>query len=59
MNCNYHLGKSEDIDSIKWYKDGAEFYRIVPLVQNDPVIIFQRPGINLDLQHSGVSIEVI
>ena len=59
MSCIYHLGDSEDIDSIKWYKDGDEFYRIVPLVQNDPVVVFERPGINLDIQHSGVSILII
>ena len=59
MSCIYHLGDSEDIDSIKWYKDGDEFYRIVPLVQNDPVVVFERPGINLDIQHSGVSVLII
>ena len=45
------------MDSIKWYKDGAEFYRIVPNtpIERDRVVIFDRPGLNLDRQKSGVS----
>ena len=26
LKCNYHLGKDR-LYSVKWYKDGAEFYR--------------------------------
>ena len=56
MNCNHHQERDESIDSIKWYKDGAEFYRNVFSTQNDrdKVVTFPRPGISLDRQHSGV-----
>ena len=49
--------QGEYVDSIKWYKDGAEFYRIVPNtpIERDRVVIFDRPGLNLDRQKSGVS----
>ena len=45
------------MDSIKWYKDGDEFYRIVPNtpIERDRVVIFDRPGVSLDRQKSGVS----
>ena len=45
------------MDSIKWYKDGNEFYRIVPNtpIERDRVVIFARPGVTLDRQKSGVS----
>ena len=51
--------QGEYVDSIKWYKDGAEFYRIVPNtpIERDRVVIFDRPGLNLDRQKSGVSSE--
>ena len=52
-----NIMQGEYVDSIKWYKDGAEFYRIVPNtpIERDRVVIFDRPGLNLDRQKSGVS----
>ena len=57
MVCEYKVGESEYVDSIKWYKDNREFYRIVPhtSIEKDKVVTFNRKGINLDLQRSGVS----
>ena len=57
MVCEYKVGESEYVDSIKWYKDNREFYRIVPhtSIEKDKVVTFNRSGINLDLQRSGVS----
>lgn len=57
MVCEYQVGESEYVDSIKWYKDNQEFYRIVPhtSIEKDKVVTFNRSGINLDLQRSGVS----
>lgn len=57
MVCEYQVGESEYVDSIKWYKDNKEFYRIVPhtSIEKDKVVTFNRSGINLDLQRSGVS----
>ena len=28
LHCNYTLGK-ENLYSVKWYKDGSEFYRYI------------------------------
>jgi hypothetical protein len=61
MVCDYHIGESEYIDSIKWYKDNKEFYRIVPhtSIEKDKVVIFHRPGIHLEKEKSGVSLELL
>ena len=58
MVCEYTVGQSEYVDSIKWYKDNMEFYRIVPNthIERDRVVTFLRPGIKLDKEKSGVSI---
>ena len=58
MTCNHHLERDESIDSIKWYKDGKEFYRNVFSTSNDRdrVISYNISGTNsLDPQLSGVS----
>ena len=57
MVCEYNVGQSEYIDSIKWYKDNLEFYRIVPNtpIEHDRVVTFPRPGIKLEKEKSGVS----
>jgi hypothetical protein len=57
MVCDYTVGQSEYVDSIKWYKDSLEFYRIVPNtpIERDRVVTFARPGIKLDKEKSGVS----
>jgi hypothetical protein len=54
---SFRVSEGEYVDSIKWYKDQREFYRIVPNtpIENDRVVIFDRPGVNLDRQKSGVS----
>ena len=57
MICEFSIGQSEYIDSIKWYKDNLEFYRIVPNtpIERDRVVTFSRPGIKLEKEKSGVS----
>ena len=56
MVCEFSVGQSEFIDSIKWYKDNLEFYRIVPNtpIERDRVVTFPRPGIKLEKEKSGV-----
>ena len=57
MNCNHHLEREESIDSIKWYKDGEEFYRNVFTTSNDRdrVKAYKINGTtSLDRQLSGV-----
>ncbi len=57
MVCEYTMDQGEYVDSVKWYKDGAEFYRIVPNTprEQDKVVVFPRPGVRLDREKSGVS----
>ena len=56
-NIYYRVNEGEFVDSIKWYKDGAEFYRILshPPREEDKIVTFPRPGIKLDREKSGVS----
>ena len=59
MTCNYQLQRKESIDSIKWYKDGEEFYRNVFSTSNDRdrVKAYAINGTtSLDRQLSGVGI---
>lgn len=47
MQCNFNLDK-ELLYSVKWYKDGHEFYRYVP--RDAPsVLIFPVPGVNVNV----------
>ena len=58
MVCEYQVGESEYVDSIKWYKDNQEFYRIIQNQNyNAPkrVSTFDRPGVKLNMQQSRVS----
>ena len=58
MVCDYTVEAGEHVDSIKWYKDGHEFYRIVPNAnrEQDRVVDFKTTGVSLDKQKSGVSV---
>lgn len=47
LGCQYDL-EGDTLYSVKWYKDGREFYRFVP--KNDPpVYYFQAPGVNVEV----------
>ncbi|XP_058826394.1 uncharacterized protein LOC131686185 isoform X2 [Topomyia yanbarensis] len=50
LECHYEM-EGEALYSVKWYKDGNEFYRYVPR-DNPPTQVFQLSGINVDLQNS-------
>lgn len=57
FSCEYSLNHPDEIDSIKWYKDNQEFYRIIQNQNyNAPerVSTFDRPGIKLNMQQSRV-----
>ncbi|ENN80723.1 hypothetical protein YQE_02859, partial [Dendroctonus ponderosae] len=46
MQCHYKLG-DETLYSVKWYKDGNEFYRYVP--RNSPATqVFPLVGVTVD-----------
>uniref|UniRef100_A0AAR5NZ10 Ig-like domain-containing protein n=1 Tax=Dendroctonus ponderosae TaxID=77166 RepID=A0AAR5NZ10_DENPD len=50
MQCHYKLG-DETLYSVKWYKDGNEFYRYVP--RNSPATqVFPLVGVTVDLHNS-------
>ncbi|XP_076300365.1 uncharacterized protein LOC143218797 isoform X2 [Lasioglossum baleicum] len=50
MQCNFNLD-DETLYSVKWYKDGHEFYRFVP--QDKPrVQTFAVPGVNVNTYNS-------
>lgn len=38
----------EELYSVKWYKDGHEFYRYIPRSM-PPALVFDLPGINVDV----------
>ncbi|XP_023936520.2 uncharacterized protein LOC112044789 [Bicyclus anynana] len=50
LGCQFDL-EGDDLYSVKWYKDGKEFYRYVP--SNDEVMShFTMPGVFVDVTHS-------
>lgn len=50
MQCNFNLDK-ELLYSVKWYKDGHEFYRYTP--RDAPMVVtFPVPGVNVNVSAS-------
>ncbi|XP_020809178.1 uncharacterized protein LOC110184873, partial [Drosophila serrata] len=54
LECLYDLD-GEALYSVKWYKDGNEFYRYVPR-DMPPAQTFLLPGVNVDLHNSSDAI---
>uniref|UniRef100_A0A182W9N2 Ig-like domain-containing protein n=1 Tax=Anopheles minimus TaxID=112268 RepID=A0A182W9N2_9DIPT len=50
LECHYDM-EGEALYSVKWYKDGYEFYRYVPR-DDPPGTVFPQPGTIVDLQNS-------
>lgn len=50
LKCEYDLG-GEDLYSVKWYKDGAEFFRFMP-GSRPPGRNFSVDGIYVDVNKS-------
>jgi len=42
--------EDEKLYSVKWYKDGHEFYRYLPR-DHPPATLFPLPGINVDVRN--------
>ncbi|XP_044742188.1 uncharacterized protein LOC123303108 [Chrysoperla carnea] len=57
LECHYDLD-GEALYSVKWYKDGNEFYRYVPM-ERPPVQVFQLPGVTVDLHNSSENTVVL
>jgi len=52
LECHYDL-EGEALYSVKWYKDGKEFYRFIPR-DNPPAGILQQPGFTVDVSWSNL-----
>jgi len=48
MKCSYTKKSDQQIDSIKWYKDGREFYRVHPGISAGYIRQFEVLGVNVD-----------
>ena len=48
LACDYDLEQSR-LYSVKWYKDGKEFYRFMPSMENK-VQVFRVDGVNVDVR---------
>ena len=47
LGCNYALAGSK-LYSVKWYKDGQEFFRFMPSMDNK-IEVFSVRGVNVDV----------
>ena len=50
LKCNYDLENSK-LYSVKWYKDGQEFFRFMPSMENK-IEVFQVPGVRIDVSQN-------
>lgn len=50
LECNFNLD-GEKLYSVKWYKDGNEFYRFLPQ-EKPPVMVFNHPGVTAYIHES-------
>ena len=51
LGCNYNLENSK-LYSVKWYKDGQEFFRFMPSMENK-IEVFQVNGVHVDVSSWG------
>lgn len=56
LYCLFELRNGTDLYTLKWFKDGAEFYRSVPRasVRKNRRLIFPMPGVKVDFENSKV-----
>merc|ERR1719233_1526442 len=54
LTCSYTVYPGEFIDSIKWYLNTSEIYRIVPGLNRDRVLTFPPGGDSVSLPQSGI-----
>ena len=52
--CKYDL-ENEELYSVKWYKDGDEFYRYIPGERDQKVTVFNMPGVKVDERRSNMN----
>ncbi|KAK0169055.1 hypothetical protein PV327_002802 [Microctonus hyperodae] len=49
MECRWDIYGGKSLYSVKWYKDGHEFFRYVP-DNVQPLQTFNQPGVKLDTE---------
>jgi hypothetical protein len=56
LYCLFEMKNGTDLYTLKWFKEGAEFYRSVPraLVRRNRRLIFPMPGLKVDFENSKV-----
>ena len=54
LTCRFDL-EGEELYSVKWYKDGNEFYRFIPGERDQKVTVFNMPGVQVDVSFMIVS----
>lgn len=52
LECHYDMD-GEELYSVKWYKDGHEFYRYIPR-NMPPALVFPLAGIDVDVSGRAV-----
>ena len=55
LTCKYDL-EGEELYSVKWYKDGNEFYRYIPGERDQKVTVFNMPGVRVDVSTNCLSL---
>lgn len=50
LSCRWQLGPADVLYSVKWYKDGKEFFRHVPR-DAEPRRRFPLPGVDVEVSH--------
>ena len=55
LKCNYDLENSK-LYSVKWYKDGQEFFRFMPSMENK-IEVFQVTGVRIDVSQNSEYME--
>ncbi|CAH0407009.1 unnamed protein product [Chilo suppressalis] len=53
LGCKFNM-EDDSLYSLKWYKDGSEFYRYAPKAKR-PTMTFYVPGVNIDLTRSSTN----
>ena len=49
LKCIYDL-EGEQLYSVKWYKDGSEFFRYIPGDPDQRITTFSLPGVTVDVR---------
>ncbi|PSN50512.1 hypothetical protein C0J52_14369 [Blattella germanica] len=52
LECHFDL-EGEALYSVKWYKDGNEFFRFVPKDQ-PPIQLFTLPGVVVEVKYTAI-----